>query len=182
LDNDNDMDIALFEDAGRHRIGINDGNGSYSFGAELNSFLGDSSSPSEGEFTFADVGQDGNLDLFESIVSATGSRRMWSVNDDNILGNVTFIAPDAYKLCSADMSGDGFVDLVESRNMSDINIYYDGVAGYFDQNSLVVHSGSGDIRNLRLVDIDNDGDTDIIFSSSGTGTTWVYYNSQTGDQ
>ncbi|MGH1484598.1 MAG: S8 family serine peptidase [Cellvibrionaceae bacterium] len=183
IDNDTDEDIALFEEGGRHRIGINDGNNSYSFGAVINDFLGDSTSPVDGDLSFFDVDQDGDLDLFESIISSTGSRRMWYINDDNVLVIVPFVAPNAYQLTPADMNGDGWTDLVESGNMSDLAIYFNnGNTGYPEEDRLFVHAGNDDIRNLTLKDIDNDGDIDIIFSPSGTGTTWIYYNSQTGDQ
>lgn len=71
---------------------------------------------------------------------------------------------------SADMNNDGHIDIVTLLSSGDMHINYNDGLGNFDADPQIIMGDSS--KQLEVVDIDNDGDFDIVVSSFDKLSIW----------
>jgi len=164
LDKDGDLDIVLANEFQANTILINDGTGVFMNGTMNN--LPQETHDSE-DVTIADFNKDGSLDLVfcseDDVTIGWSNVHEYYLGDGNGHFNKSeFQLPDseANAVISADLNGDGFVDLIFGNN---------------GPNSLLLNNGSGifelaedrlpqlnkTTQDLALADVDGDGDLDL---------------------
>lgn len=145
-----------------------------------------SSAVNEGQgVTLADLDNDGDPDVASassgdnSIAVFTNIYRgtyceIKQVVDDNAVGARTVVA--------ADLNGDGWLDLASaSKDDSSVAWYPNDGTGRFPE-KIVISSGeeSSGAYSLVSVDIDNDGDMDLVVASNGNDHVSVWRNEGNG--
>jgi hypothetical protein len=134
----------------------------------------------EGRAIAADFNADGISDLatlsFQSLLVRRGQLNMGF--------DLAQVHPvdGARTLSSADLNGDGHVDIAVSvtiSGMGRVHIFFNKGDGYFEPGTVV------DVRpvlsDLAIADVDNDGDNDIIVTGSSIGDNVVLTNNGKGD-
>jgi len=118
----------------------------------------------------ADIDGDGDLD----ILSASGDDNAikWYENFDgrgsfDVLTEVTTSADNAYAVHAADLDGDGDIDVVSASFDDDTIAWYENLdgAGLFGPLQEITKAAKG-ATDVITVDIDNDGDIDVVSASS----------------
>ncbi len=121
------------------------------------------------EVCAADVDGDGDLDALSS--SLTDSKIAWYENTDG-LGTfgpqlvITTATLGARGVCAADVDGDGDVDVLSASFHDDKIAWYENTDGLGTFGPQVVITTTADgARRVRAVDIDGDGDVDVLSAS-----------------
>lgn len=135
-----------------------------------------------GELELADVDQDGDLDV---VVGTIDDVLSWFAND-GVAGtwtpNVIATDPDPFEVGVADLDGDGDLDVVSARYNTNNDIIYwyenlDGVGGSWSAGNVI--SNSDDSWDLELVDLDQDGDVDVLNVDENSGDVRWWLNDGT---
>ncbi|MBX3458488.1 MAG: VCBS repeat-containing protein [Planctomycetes bacterium] len=177
LDGDGDLDVVLVRGSGYGaQDTIHMGNGNGTFGAAIN--LGGS-----GTITYSvqvgDITGDGHPDI---VVGSSDGVLWYANNGQGQFGNGQYIGSTAGKLVGAlelgDMDGDGDLDIAmgvgdagTGAGQSAILIN-DGNGAFSNSKSFGPASVSRWGRDLKLLDLDGDGDLDLI---SGRGMSTPYF-------
>ncbi len=175
LDGDGDLDIVCaLGDADRIAWYENDGTGDFAAGIYLTNFF---SRPSSVDL--ADTDNDGDLDV---IAAARDEKRVIEIKNN---GNGNFgsemtltddFNEDSYKVvASNDIDGDGFKDVVISGDGKTAWLQNMGNGSYSSEQVAI----SRDILSPNATytaDLDNDGDLDVLSSSSGDDKIAWYEN------
>ena len=118
----------------------------------------------------ADIDGDGDLD----VISASGDDNSikWYENFDgrggfDVLREVSTGANNAYAVYAADIDGDGDLDLVSASFDDDTIAWYENLdgTGEFGPLLLISKAAKG-ATDVIAVDVDNDGDIDVVSASS----------------
>lgn len=158
LDNDGDLDLVVYS-YGAVELFLNDGRGGFP-----SKRLITSSNPRD--MLLADFNGDGNLDL--TVLYPQGSQGAGQVavlynNGMGVFGgnNLSPISITNYPhiMAAADMEGDGDLDLFVSRFNGGIHVLENPGTGL--NNSYRSFGPGGQVVNLAMGDLDNDGDVDI---------------------
>ncbi len=128
-----------------------------------------SSYPGPNNLAIADFDGNGSLDVV--IASASVTTRWYSNDngDGTLWTQNTVSAFTGYKIDVADMDFDGDIDIIASRNSANNIVWFenDGSGSTWSVNDTLINAG-GFTTKLTVLDIDADGDMDIL-SQSLTG-------------
>ncbi len=138
------------------------------------------------EYIFGyDIDLDGDVDLF--FASKTDNKISWLENVDG-LGDfseehiITVNAMQAMVVTLGDIDNDGDMDVVSgSRGDTKIAWYEntDGL-GSFGSQQIISNTYGGMISDIKITDIDGDGDNDIIIGSGGSTGAITWFENENG--
>ena len=177
IDNDGDLDVFSYI---AQKLLWQENNGSGSFGPIQilsTEFVGCDSMVAE------DIDSDGDKDL---IVSDWGDGKIgWFENTDGLGSFSPFIlidsilAPDSIDV--GDFDNDGDVDVVTLDYSNDKIMWYENTDGQanFGVAQIISNAVVGPF-SLKAIDIDNDGDVDVLVSSYTSATLWLFQNENNG--
>ncbi|MFT6747652.1 MAG: hypothetical protein ACJAZ2_002008 [Glaciecola sp.] len=185
VDKDRDLDVFLIGASvigDNARMYLNDGSGNFSWHQTF-------SGVQNGDFSFTDIDGDEDLDLYFTGQNGSLVKSYFYIRDSlgkyNLWADSPFEATKAGEVVFADLDGDVDMDVVitgiNNSGSSVTRVYFNDSAFHFTQDSshALVHVGSSAIK---LVDIDDDKDLDVILSGRGNGSiyTRTYKNDSTG--
>lgn len=140
-------------------------------------------------FEVTDIDNDGDMDIIAgSEIDDTSIHLFWYENTDGLgtFGSTQIIESPNYvrDVCSADIDGDGDMDLVFSTTSSGYSsflLYWcentDGL-GTFGPSQFI--SSMNSLKNIVIGDIDSDGDNDILTSAPDNYDEVVWYENTNG--
>jgi hypothetical protein len=163
IDNDGDLDFVTHA-FNYVEFGRNNGSGTFTYGASL--YL-------NGDINFArlaDFDGDGDLDLIAALMyDNTLSIRL--NNGAGVFGGgQDFTTFPAGYIATGDVDGDGDVDVINTRS-DVVTLFLNNGSGTFTYGPVTSVAPSGDLHDVHLADLDNDGDLDFVaygLNSSGT--------------
>ncbi|MEM1095471.1 MAG: FG-GAP-like repeat-containing protein [Bacteroidota bacterium] len=179
LDRDGSIDLLTWTDG---QLAWHRNNGALSFGAAR--VVADSTRSS---FELADHDGDGDLDVLTTHVNSTDHARWHPFEDDDFALPLRIPLGDlwGYQALSADLNGDGLRDLVYLRpNTADI-LWQPAASqwGVFGPATALDPDRSlGSPTYARLLDLDSDGDQDLIVSNGRGGSSSYYWRENTDGQ
>lgn len=163
LDGDSDLDLILsngYGKRGQHQVYVNNGKGQFSLGKL---FLPQNAWRS----ALADIDGDGDMDLIQA---ANGQNQLWTNDGKGNFTNVTKgrLPTDAGNhnlVISGDIDGDGDLDLCFFSWLTGKNLLYlNSGKGVFTDVSKRLQMTHLSASEARLLDIDEDGDLDVLIS------------------
>lgn len=201
MNNDGHLDIVRLEDnSGEVRINLGNGNGTFGVGITV---VSGTTNNIYAEIALGDFDNNGFLDI---AVNDPNDNQVHIIENSN--GSVYAVAtsittgntPSNVK--AGDLNNDGFDDIVVAYSglaSVDFFINNNGVS-YASQSYAVLNPGNADFSDIEMMDIDDDGDLDVIvnsvavlevFSNNGNGTSFtnlpdyfvgsVGYGTESGD-
>ncbi|MBF0188290.1 MAG: VCBS repeat-containing protein, partial [Magnetococcales bacterium] len=179
MDGDGDKDV-VSASQDNHSIYWHKNNGSQSFTTQTAS----TTATSVESITITDLDGDGDKDiLYTSINSGNGV--YWLKNDGNQNFTTQTISTTAvypYSVVVADMDGDGDKDIVAAYDAQDDQVVWlqnDGSQNFTE--TVLFSSSTMTTNHVKVGDMDNDGDMDIVAIGTKTATgfghvTWLQNN------
>ncbi len=167
LDNDNDLDILGVSTSDDKIAWYENTNGQGDFGMQNVLIAG---TRSVGEIYTEDLDNDGDLEIL--FATTFGDKIAWLENLDNEggLGNqkiITTYADNAEDVKVADIDNDGDMDVFSASRFDNKIAWYenlDGQGSFGPQQ--IISTTVGQAQFVTIVDIDNDGDVDIVTESN----------------
>ena len=180
LDNDDDNDIVYISFAGAKLQWLENLDGLGNFGAPQ---LISNNTPVGTNVQGDDIDGDGDIDLVAAIAQL--DTVAWYENLDGLgsFSAANIITTNANGVISvdiADMDGDGDLDVISAAitaNISEVNIAWyeniDGAGTFIGEN--VITDAADFCYFVFAVDVDNDGDQDILSNSGETGNARIFW-------
>ena len=171
IDNDQNLDlVSLSENLDQFTILEGSGNGNFQSPFSLNAF-GDSPQ----DLTINDFDNDGWLDIaicFEDSESIVVVRNEGNFIFD--LPGLTYdLNDDGVSICSADIDHDGDNDLCVANQNETVSVFLNHGLGSFNP---VEFYPAEFVRHITCGDLDNDGDIDVVTSSSNSDEISIFQN------
>jgi hypothetical protein len=196
LDGDGDLDAIVAGVLGEDLL-LNDGHGVFTLAdGQLPPPIIDfahSKFDISSDARLADVDGDGDLDALISNEnpfnpSATGGdqNRLWlnngsAVFTDDTAARLPARTDQTGAIVPGDIDGDGDVDLVVlNRGQDFVLVNADGLGHFVDQTSTRFPTTADTSRGGSLVDLDGDGDLDLVVGNSRNEAVAMYFNSGAG--
>jgi hypothetical protein len=184
FDGDGDLDLAVGRDTGTTAdagvaVLMNE-DGAGSFGPPALYDLGGTDSIGTSALAVDDLDRDGDLDL---IGSGSGSVGYRLGNGDGTFGPLVRLpmvdwAFTVHALETGDLNGDGFPDIVAAtptgRALDGFHVFLSNGTGGFAPD--VFHEAAKQTYDLTLIDVDNDGDRDVITVANDSAVVTVHRN------
>ncbi|MCP5156362.1 MAG: VCBS repeat-containing protein [Ectothiorhodospiraceae bacterium] len=182
IDGDGDLDLILGLDGAPSRLHRNDGSGDPFAGAGVD--IGTAARHTRA-LVLADLDRDGDLDLVAAS-AGVGETNLYHRNDggaDPFAAPGTALSNDTVPtlaLTAGDVDGDGDLDLVAGNDGAPIRLYLNGggTAPFAGAQGVDVGSTADPTTGLALVDVDLDGDLDLLATNAGAPTR-LYLNNST---
>ncbi|HET8803730.1 MAG TPA: T9SS type A sorting domain-containing protein [Aequorivita sp.] len=183
FDGDGDIDVvgAAFQ-ADIFSVYINDGDGNFT-----QQTIDNSPATADGArfVTTVDLDDDGDMDVLAA--SSTADVYVWYENDGsatfttNIIDN-SGLASEAYSIDAADFDQDGDMDIVGGANSGNAVAVYsnDGDENFTLLTDLSGGAPTDGVRALKAVDLDIDGDMDILVAANSSDTYSWFENDGSG--
>jgi len=176
FNNDNHADILTrHHDEAKISLLLNNGDGSFATASTINSLAG------VRNCSTADYNNDGNLDFAFTNAFATGATptnklTLYLGNGDGTFQDYDTYTPYGsftYDLFSGDINNDGYIDIaVSSAGWDGFSVLLNNGNGTF---SLGNHfAGSTEAQTIRLIDIDNDNNLDVVLGCGGFGSGYGF--------
>lgn len=177
LDSDGDLDLVLAKEFQPNQFLRNDGSNRFSVvGGAFGTLPEDSEDIATGDFD-----RDGDLDVV-FVSEDTNANELWR---NSGLGRFTLVpnalpaATRSNAVQAGDIDGDGDLDLVISRNTArELVLVNNGTGTFADASATWMPDVVDTTQDLKLVDLDGDGDLDLIAAneSAGGGRNRLYLN------
>jgi hypothetical protein len=175
-----------FGSNGRSRIFINDGTGHYVDETDAR-FIGGSTAGEQMDILFFDADNDLDLDLHVGTRASgtNGSSRLW-INDGQGRFESQLTAGNDYSSYSydaGDIDGDALLDLVGANAASGNReklLRNQGDGSWADVTSWVTPNPSADDNDSKFLDLDDDGDFDMVIATLYGSRERIYVNDGTG--
>ena len=126
----------------------------------------------------ADIDGDNDMDILSAARSITGNNIAWYENLDGLGDFSDLILIDdslteAYSIFAADLDGDDDMDVLSVSANLDLVVWYENLDGQGNFGGRqIISSNAVGASSAIAVDIDNDGDMDIISASDFSGLAW----------
>ena len=171
VDGDGDLDIVIANEFNPNILLLNDGNGRFSNGSTR---LPAASRDSE-DVGLADFDGDGDLDIV--VVSEDDRVNELYFNDGSGRfsdeGHRLPVQGTTNGVVVADLTGDGFPDILLANNGQDALLVNDGEGNFSDETAVRLPR-SGDVtQDLELGDVDGDGDLDLVVGNEGLNALYI---------
>ena len=176
LDGDGDLDIVIANEFRPNILLLNDGAGRFTDGSSRIPAVNRDSE----DVGIADFDGDGDLDIV--VVSEDDRTNELYFNDG--AGRFTDegarlpVEGTTNGVVVADVSGDGFPDILFANNGQDALIINDGTGNFADETAERLPRSADVTQDLELGDVDGDGDLDLIVANEGANA--LYINDGTG--
>jgi hypothetical protein len=178
LDGDHDLDIVAGEFISKRIVWFENTDGAGRFGPQR-TITDEAGNANAGAAT--DLDGDGDLDVLGAWGSGPSGEINWYENTDGAgsFGEARLVSTflPSHALSPGDMDGDGDVDFVAASPQEDRLAWFanlDGLGTF--SNLLVFGSFLGGELSIRTVDLDGDGDVDVLSSASDDGKVTWYRN------
>jgi hypothetical protein len=179
IDNDGDVDYvvtinALDEFANTIRVFSNNGNGTFTNTQNFAAFT-------DVGLTSGDFDRDGDIDFVTCVPFAANNIDTYA-NDGTgtFTGNQSSFTSEAFTIAkSADMNGDGFLDIVASNQATSRLFYIPNNAGSSWNSTYVTLPNSTDVNSFVVGDFNGDRLMDVISTRATSSFIRVFLNSTT---
>ena len=194
VDGDNDLDIALcdsgtssrFGSNGRTRLFINDGTGHYLDQSGVR-FVGGSTMSEQMDALFFDADGDLDLDLYVGTRSSSSSdcSRLWTNNGAGVFSSSLTAGTDysTYSYDAGDIDGDADLDIIGANAASGNReklVRNDPNSIWTDVTTSISPNPSADDNDSKFLDVDDDGDLDLLIAVLYGSRERIYLNDGTG--
>ncbi|MGA1043737.1 MAG: FG-GAP-like repeat-containing protein, partial [Phycisphaerales bacterium] len=190
IDDDGDLDLVFnhsgtssrFGANGAPRLYLNDGTGHYSDASAER--IPTAIIPDQQDILFFDMDLDLDLDLHVATRSSSnGGSQIWR-NEGGVFVRISGVPTDfsTYSYDAGDCDGDGDLDLIganaDSSNREMLLRNFNGDGSIWQKiSSQITPNPSVDDNDTKFLDLDNDGDLDLIVAVLGGTRERVYVNS-----
>ena len=192
IDGDGDVDILTHRsNVNYFHTYLNDGNGNFSYGAQISGLQSTSNGGADTAMELADIDGDGDFDLIQregyssSIITlindGSGNFSAGSTIDISAQQNSPF---GSLALAASDVDGDGDVDIVhQEHDSANVNTYINDGAGNFSFGTATQVYRSDSYAEVAIAagDIDGDGDEDLMHDYTSEGSLTKLINDGNGN-
>lgn len=175
IDGDGDLDIAgtSFDLGTAFWYENIDGLGTFSTQRLIsNQFVGGNA------ITSADLDNDGDFDII--VNSSVGNELAWFENLDGQGGfgpllSITTTVTNGRSVAAGDLDNDGDMDIVSSNATGNPVVWFENMDGQgFFNTGHIIENESAAVEEVALVDLDGDGDLDVVYSVFSEDTlAWI---------
>ena len=175
--------IVIDSTAASHTVATSD---DLLFSSDVASLAGVSANSSAYFTEFADYDKDGDLDLLIGSNSTSAESKLYSNDGDGTFTDVTALTIGSVKMslggmAFVDYDKDGDLDIIMASGSASVNskILQNNSGVYTDVATTAGISTATAIKSVNAIDYDNDGDTDLYFTSQA-GENKLYSNDGDG--
>ncbi|MCA9291455.1 MAG: VCBS repeat-containing protein [Phycisphaerales bacterium] len=189
IDNDGDLDIYITSGTtsrftcGQYRVWVNDGTGIYVDETDIRHPIGNVCNNMD--CIFGDIDNDYDLDV-RTASTGTNNSRMYRNNGHGIFGLVAGVPADStcYSYDFGDINGDGAIDLLgvnAGGGSTELLLENSGFGSFTNVSSQISPNPNQDDNDSKFLDIDDDGDLDMLIGRLGSGGEKIYANDGSGN-
>ena len=177
IDNDGDLDIVVSRSWDDHNISIflNDGSGNFTLSQQFHISIYDPT-----YVKFADIDNDGDLDIIQTIKDTSLSQDMHIYSNDGA-GNYTLSVQHNVEtnglFFMADVNQDTYLDMITTGHDEKVIVLLNNQQGSFDFSNTVNTNIQTIFGIFDIIDFNNDNYPDI-YANTGSDDTKIWINNQ----